>query len=181
MLGKLQEFMSRQVEQWKRKRDRRQQQHSEQAGASGKTAKGSIVQGLTDRLMNRMSKVIQSQRDKQLEKLLKLMQSDPDKALRLAIPLAAMSAFRGLGQSSNALTEAKPDFSLPTLFGSGPVDPWEIKEAFRKQLQAAYRMQAERELAAGRFRRAAYIHAHLLGDLTAAATILERGKAYLGE
>ncbi len=177
MLGKLQEFISRQFEQWIRGREERQQQQADKTDAAGKS-KGPQRPKLTDKLMNQMARVVQSQRDKQLDKLLKLMQSDPDKALCLAIPLAAMSAFRGLGRSSNRLTEQSTNFSLPRLFGSGPVDPWEINEKIRNQLQAAYRMQAERELAAGRFRRAAYIHAHLLGDLTAAATIMERGKAF---
>jgi hypothetical protein len=178
VLGKVQDFLSDQIERWLNKREHRRQQQARQANATGKPRKGTAGQSLADKVAKTMSKVLQSKRDQQINKLLKLLQTDPDKALRFAIPLAAMSAFRGLGHSGNRLTERTPDFSLPKLFGSGPVDPWAFDQKTHSQLQAAYRMQAERELAAGRFRRAAYIHAHLLGDLAAAATILERGKAF---
>ncbi|MDX1929150.1 MAG: hypothetical protein SFV81_21665 [Pirellulaceae bacterium] len=178
VLGKVQDFLSDQIERWLSKRERRQQQQASQGKAIGKPRKRAAGKSLADKVAQKMSKVLQSKRDQQINKLLKLLQTDPDKALRFAIPLAAMSAFRGLGNSGNRLTERAPDFSLPNLFGSGAVDPWVFDQKTHSQLQAAYRMQAERELAAGRFRRAAYIHAHLLGDLTAAATILERGKAF---
>ena len=178
VLAKMKDFLSDQIERWLSKRELRKQQQVKQAKAAGKQAKGPTGQSLVDKIANKMSKAIQSQRDNQIDKLLKLLQTDPDKALRFAIPLAAMSAFRGIGRGSNHLTEQTPDFSLPKLFGSGPVDPWQFDHKKQLELRAAYRMQAERELAAGRFRRAAYIHAHLLGDLAAAATILEQGKAY---
>lgn len=178
ILDKAREFVNRKIEHWLRDRENRQQQAANTTGASGMPAKQSIGKNLSGKFLDQMSKVLQSQRDKQIDKLLKLMQTNPDKALRYAIPLASMSAFRGLGRSGNRLTARVPNFSLPQLFRSGPVDPWAFHEKVRNQLQAAYRAQAEREIAAGRFRRAAYIHAHLLGDLTAAAAILERAKSF---
>ena len=178
VLAKMKDFVSDQIERWLSKRQLRKQQQEKQTQSAGKPAKGQAGQSLVDKIANKLTKTIQSQRDDQIDKLLKLLQTDPDKALRFAIPLAAMAAFRGIGRGSNYLTEQTPDFSLPKLFGSGPVDPWQFDHKKHMELRAAYRMQAERELAAGRFRRAAYIHAHLLGDLAAAASILEQGKAF---
>jgi len=122
----------------------------------------------------------QSDRDRQIEKLLELMKRDPDKALRYAIPMTALQAFRGLAKSGSKLTMGSTDFSLAKLFGGGgkPAEVWDLDAKMRAQLNSAYREQANREVAAGRHRRAAYIHAHLLGDLTSAASILERGEHY---
>ncbi len=122
----------------------------------------------------------QSEREQQIEKLLELMKRDPDQALRFAIPMTGMQAFRGLTNSGSKLSSRLIDFSLSRLFGGGgqPADFWDLSATKRAQLNVAYREQANREVAAGRHRRAAYIYAHLLGDLAAAASILERGKHY---
>jgi hypothetical protein len=147
--------------------------------SSGKSSGyANLASKVSLQLMQRLAQTLQSQRDRQIEKLLNWMQKDPDKALKFAIPLAAMSAFRGLSLPTSRLTERMPNFNLGGLFGSGPADIWNINAKLQAQLQAAYRAQADRELAAGRFRRAAYIHANLLGDLSAAAAILEKGRHY---
>src|SRR5262249_48218382 len=72
------------------------------------------------------------------------------------------------------------DFNFFNLGGGGPVDYWDIGDQYRARLQAKYRELANREIALGRHRRAAYIFAELLGDLRAAAATLADGRLYRG-
>ena len=53
-----------------------------------------------------------------------------------------------------------------------------MSPSYHQELAARYRELANRELGLGRFRRAAYIYAHLLGDYVAAA--LQRGEKIPG-
>ena len=126
-----------------------------------------------------LSQPIQRKRDEQIEKLLRLFERDPDRALKYAIPMTENAQGRGAGQASNQLSKRTPDFSLTGLFGGGqPTDHWDMDYRLRQKLQQSYREQANREQALGRYRRAAYIFAHLLGDLNAAAKALEKGQSF---
>ena len=129
--------------------------------------------------MMMLSRQIQKQREAQIEKLLKLWKRDPDKALKFAIPMGGNSAPRGVASPSGLLSSQVPDFSLGGLFGSaGPTDCWDLGDAMQRRLIEAYRQQVQRELAAKRYRRAAYIYAHLLGEFGEAARTLEKGSYF---
>ena len=59
--------------------------------------------------------------------------------------------------------------------GGGPVDFWMMSPEYSQRLATIYRELANREISLGRHRRAAYILAELLGDLSAAAATLADG------
>ncbi len=126
-------------------------------------------------LSSKLSGLLQSQREQQLSKLLELFGRDPDKALQYALPIGGDASYRGIAPPGGSLPSQRPDFSLGGLRGGGPADFWDIGQATRQRLNHAYREQANRELALGRHRRAAYIYAHLLGDFSSAAATLEQG------
>ena len=128
-----------------------------------------------------MARMMQGGRDREIEKLLRMFRSNPDEALKFAIPMGGLTdAFRGFAMPGSALLRRLTDFSLAGLssMGGGLVDLWSINPNLQVKLMQQYREQANRELAAGRYRRAAYIFAHLLADFRAAAQSLEKGKFY---
>jgi tetratricopeptide (TPR) repeat protein len=123
-----------------------------------------------------MQQDLERLRHNQIERLLHALQNSPDQGLRFALPLTATGAGRGLAPPGMNLTERSVNFNLGGLGGGGPVDFWDISESYRRKLAERYRELANREIALGRHRRAAYILANLLGDLhTAAATLADGG------
>lgn len=141
---------------------------------------GSANPPMAQSLYQKLQSMLADQREKQIKKLLDLMARDPDRALKYAVPMASQAAPRGVAQPGGNLGQNNTDFSLSNLFGGGQlVDPWQLDAQLQARLMAAYRSQADREMAAGRYRRAAYIYAHLLGDLNAAAMVLEKGKFFI--
>ena len=131
-------------------------------------------------LFQQLNSLLADQREKQIKKLLELMARDPDRALKYALPMSPPAAPRGVGNAGGKLISNSVDFSLSKLFGGGrPTDSWRLQADTQSQLLAAYRQQAEREQAAGRYRRAAYIYGHLMGDLNLAALMLEKGKFFI--
>jgi tetratricopeptide (TPR) repeat protein len=123
-----------------------------------------------------MEKLAQK-RERELERLMKLLETDPEKGLRYALPFTdAGDASRGTAPPSWQLGERNPIFGSRR--GGGPADVWGMSPQTQWQLQQKYRDLANRELAAGRYDRAAYIFAELLGDWHAAAGALARGKRY---
>ena len=150
------------------------------ASPAGRAHKPSALGQAGAFLSKRLNALLTGQREQQLEKLLALMARDPDRALKYALPMSLQSAPRGFAQSGANLTRNNVDFSLAKLFGGGrPADPWNLNARLQAKLLAAYRQQAEREQAAGRYRRAAYIYGHLVGDLSSAAMMLEKGKFFI--
>ncbi len=140
---------------------------------------GKPAGGISPGLFSILAREIEKQRQKQLDKLLRMIAIDPDRALNFAIPLAGDSAFRGLSIPGMKLLSRLPEFSLGGLLGGGgPADFWNIDAARLAKLHKSYRDLANREIAAGRHRRAAYIYAHLLGDYALAAATLEGCGAY---
>ncbi len=126
----------------------------------------------------RVGSSLQARRDRELDRLLELLTSDPDAGLQHALPVRDM-ATRGVAPPSDRLGRTDVDFDLGDLSGGNRRrDGWAIAEAKRQQLIARYRAAANRELNLGRYRRAAYIFAHLLGDFAAAADALKRGRDY---
>jgi tetratricopeptide (TPR) repeat protein len=114
-------------------------------------------------------------RRKEINRLLHLLDSDPDRGLRHAIPLGGKGG-RGHGPPADQLPAREIDFKLDHLGGGRPLDPWQVDNEQQLALRRRYRELANRELELGRHRRAAYIFAELLDDLTAAAGALEQGR-----
>ena len=141
---------------------------------------GSNTQGLMDRLQQwseKQMEKLQQQREKEVQRLLKLLETNPEMGLRFAIPFGGGGdAARGQAPPSGALSERNPIFGARR--GSGPADVWNFSDQTSWTLQQRYRDLANREIAEGRFDRAAYIFAELLGDWHAAAGALARGKRY---
>ncbi|MGN6544075.1 MAG: hypothetical protein ACTHK7_03435, partial [Aureliella sp.] len=118
---------------------------------------------------------LEEARNREISRLLNLLDSDPDAGLRFAPPLSG-EAGRGVAAPSSRLSEHNVDFSLSG--GRGAVDGWNLSERYRQQLLSKYRSLANREIALGRHRRAAYIFAQLLGDFASAARTLADGGFY---
>ncbi|OYP36356.1 hypothetical protein [Rhodopirellula sp. MGV] len=140
----------------------------------------SITRPISAMMAMKLAAMLQGKREQQIEKLLKMLRDDPEKALQFAIPLGGMAdAFRGFAMPGAALMSRLTDFSLGGLSASGgPVDAWSIGNQYQTKLLRSYRELANREVAAGKHRRAAYIYAHLLNDFRAAANALEQGRFY---
>lgn len=151
-----------------------------QHAAGGRQGTGKArKRGLSAYMFAKLAKSVEQQRQQQLSKLMEMLKRDPDRALQFAIPLAGDGKFRGLAVPGSKLLSRFPEFSLSGLSGGGgPVDAWSMNYAYQKQLRESYLELANREVAIGRHRRAAYIYAHLLGDFAAAAGVLEQGKFY---
>jgi hypothetical protein len=120
---------------------------------------------------------LEAKRLKELERLVNMLQSNPDEALRYAIPFGG-DAHRGRAPAGGELQQRSTDFDLRSLQKSQAADFWNIPPDVQAQLTAHYRRLALRELQLGRHRRAAYIYAQLLGDLTNAVNALKQGRFF---
>ena len=120
---------------------------------------------------------LEKARSRELHRLLEMLERDPSMALRHAIPLADL-ANRGRAAQSSRLGERSMDFNLRRLGGGGPADRWNVPDDMRSSLATKYRAAAQREAALGNHRRAACIFAELLGDFSAAAEMLKRGRFF---
>ncbi|MFK7820604.1 MAG: hypothetical protein AB8G99_17925, partial [Planctomycetaceae bacterium] len=116
-----------------------------------------------------------SRRENELKRLLNMLKNDPDKGLRFAIPFSNDN-HRGLGQPSDQLSEQLVDYGANS--SAGTANYWDMSWEMQQRLRAQYQELALRETRLGRHRRAAYIYSSLLGDLDAAAAVLESGGHY---
>lgn len=119
----------------------------------------------------------EARRARELRRLLTMLDDDPENGLRFALPLDGAPG-RGIAPPSNRLGERSTEFSLGALGGGDAVDAWRLDVEQRARLQKRYRELANAEIARGNHRRAAYILAHLLGDLHAAAQCLRDGRQF---
>ena len=119
---------------------------------------------------------LEQQRAAELSRLLELLQDDPDQGLRYALPLGAGETARGVAPPSARLDARDPRFDLSQRDRALPGDAWNVEPRTRARLTQKYYELAARELQLGRYRRAAYVYAHLLGNDQAAAQALERGR-----
>jgi hypothetical protein len=117
---------------------------------------------------------LEQKRQNEIERLLRLFGDNMDEALKYAIPLNSPYMNRGEAPPSAWLGRRLTDFNLGGLGGGSQVDAWDLG-AHRHNLALQYRAAATREMDAGRFKKAAYIYAHLLGDYQAAANALDQG------
>jgi tetratricopeptide (TPR) repeat protein len=151
---------------------------------SGGTGRPATVKtgGLREKLRKWIEKTmgdIDDRRESELNRLLKMFDKDGDEALKYAIPLAGNHmAGRGTAPQSASLTKKTTNFSLGKLFDNQPVDTWAADDDFNRRLTQKYEQQARKALEQGDYRKAAYIYAHLLGNLYRAATVLEQGQFY---
>jgi hypothetical protein len=126
-----------------------------------------------------LSSNIDQLRHREIERLLHALSTSPDDGLRFALPLTDLGAGRGLANPGGQLIEHDINFNLGRLGGGRySSDHWHLPAQYRQQLLQKYRELANREISLGRHRRAAYILAELLGDLTAAAATLADGGHY---
>lgn len=117
---------------------------------------------------------LEALRHREIGRLLHMLDARPDEGLRYAIPMTSGMG-RGVAARGSRLIERLVEFSLGRLGGAGASDYWGISYEYQMRLTTKYRELANREIALGRHRRAAYILAELLGDLRAAAATLADG------
>jgi tetratricopeptide (TPR) repeat protein len=147
--------------------------------SAGTTRGSGHPKGISAMLYQKLAAAVQQQRNQQLEKLLQMSKHDPDRALQYAIPLEGSGAFRGLAVPGASLLSRFPNYSSSGMgSGGGLADFWQVDYQLQRQLRESYLEMANREAAAKRYRRAAYIHANLLADFGAAAGVLEQGGFY---
>ncbi len=128
-----------------------------------------------DRVASKLPHLMQ-EREREIQRLLDKLKNDPDEGLKYALPMSDVEG-RGQADPGYRLTQRSVDFNLGSS-GGGPVDTWQIGASLQFQLRDSYREAALRETRLGRYRRAAYIYAALLGDHLAAAAALEQGHFY---
>jgi tetratricopeptide (TPR) repeat protein len=129
-----------------------------------------------NRQLRGVSEQLEQLRNKELNRLVNLFATDPEAALRHAIPLSAFP-HRGVAPPGGQLGSRSPNFDLSRLGGLA-VDFWQVPADLQELLRRHYRETANRELQLGRYRRAAYIYAELLGDVVSAANALKQGRHY---
>lgn len=157
-------------------------------GRSGATPSGFAPSGAgglmgwlgqwAEKTLSQVPSQVQASREREIARLMNLLETDPDQGLRYALPVGGGSAHRGQAPPSGRLGKRDPQFKLGRVGRSGRADYWDLPAETHYQLAARYRELANRELRLGRYRRAAYIYAELLGDLALAASALCAGGYY---
>jgi len=127
--------------------------------------------------MEDIRRALQEERYRQIARLLHLLERSLDAGIRFALPLDGKLA-RGMAPPSAKLHRRNTNFNLQRLGGGEPADSWAVPDDVRQRLKELYRQAADREIALGRFRRAAYIYAHLLADYHSAANVLVQGRHF---
>ena len=149
------------------------------AGQASKVGSGGKrlgrVAAWAQRQLARIDQAILASRHREILRLLHLLQTDPDEGLRYALSLQP-GGHRGEGPPGSKLPARDTDFNLRRLAGGRPADSWQLPADFRSRLVTHYHALASRELRLGRYRRAAYIYAELLGNLDFAASALKTGR-----
>ena len=115
-------------------------------------------------------------RERELELLAQQLQDNPDIGLQHAIPLTPQP-YRGISAPGTKLPARSTDYASGH-DGSRAGDVWNLGETTHSKLRKIYFDLANREIVLGRFRRAAYIYAHLLGDYSSAANALIQGRCF---
>lgn len=114
-------------------------------------------------------------RNRALQRLLEELKNNPDEGLKHALPLTGSGMHRGTAPPSSKLGTRAPNFDLGRLGGGRAIDAWDVSQQHQQELRRQYMELASREVQLGRHRRAAYIYAELLGDLSTAAIVLKNG------
>ena len=150
------------------------------AGFLGGKAKGRGGSNAGDDSLDRLLawaeqnwQLLADHRKREINRLMDLMETDPDEGLRFALPLAGIEQSRGKAVPTWQLASKNVRYSLG--HGGGAVDGWDLANEGRLRLERQYRDAAKREIALGRFERAAYVFGNLLGDWHSAAKALADG------
>ncbi|NHA06341.1 hypothetical protein G7092_21205 [Mucilaginibacter sp. HC2] len=147
------------------------------SGASVRSSSsGGLLQQLEQWVGQKLAD-IEKQRDTELKRLMDLFDKDSDEALQYAIPLSSPYLNRGGAPQSGKLTRRQTQFNIRNLGGGRSVDGWDLSN-YNAQLRVRYIKTANEAVEQRNFKRAAYIHAHLLSDFYAAANVLQQGKMY---
>lgn len=136
-----------------------------------------LLMGLLNRTFFKKTDDLEEKRKQELEKLLRMFDHDEDTALQYALPLDSPYAQRGSADPGASLQRHDASFSLRGLGGGGAVDAWDTGN-YTQHLRRKYEQAAKAAIAAGEFKKAAYIYAHLLGDYSTATNVLEQGGYY---
>lgn len=118
---------------------------------------------------------IMAKRNSEIDRLLDLFDRDTDEALRYALPLDDPYAKRGNAPPSSTLGPRSTDFNLGHIGGGGAADAWSLNNKQIYDLRQKYHAAAQKAIAAGDYRQAAYIYAHLLHEYGTAANVLTQG------
>lgn len=120
---------------------------------------------------------LERKRQDEIDRLMNLFETNPEEALKYALPLDGNYLGRGEAAPSGRLGRHNTNFSLGGLGGGRRVDGWDLGNRYY-ELRRKYYEEAKRLLEAKKYRKAAYIYAHLLSDFSSAANALEQGKYY---
>ncbi len=145
------------------------------AGIAGRGA--DLLQRALDRVP-RLSEFLMNQQEAMLRRLLKdFREGRIEEALRRALPLGGPASQVMTPPTSASLPWHNFLHSLENLLGrnNGPASAWFTPDDVFYSLQAEYRKQAEEAARRGDYRRAAFIYAKLLYDVSGAARILSQG------
>ena len=158
------------------------QQSTSQSGGNRDGVFARIAAWAAERLSRINENVVRSQ-NLEMDRLMSMLDSDPDRGLKFALPLSdkALSGLNRLRSASSWLAQRLVDFNLGNLFGNGgnrTGGSVVVENTVFDRLRQKYRELAIREMDLGRFRRAAYIYAELLGDFRSAANCLFKGKFF---
>jgi tetratricopeptide (TPR) repeat protein len=151
-----------------------------EGGYSGPSTGREKKPGLFSKLVNWMQEKIEDlekQRESELKRLSDMFEKDSDEALQYAIPLSSPYEGRGTAQPSASLTKHSTQFNLGGLGGGQAADGWNV-DNYYNDLRAKYLKAAQKAIEEKDFKKAAYVYAHLLGDLSSAAATLRQGKHY---
>ncbi|MEZ5041341.1 MAG: hypothetical protein R2828_15700 [Saprospiraceae bacterium] len=158
-------------------RNRPQQMDPYARGGSGSPSWFGGLRGRMEQWLLRQLEELEKKREQEVQRLLRLFEENPEEALRYSIPLEGPYQNRGTAMPSDRLGTRHADFNLSNLGGGNQVDSWNLDRHYYS-LRAKYQDAAKTQLAAGNYRKAAYIYAHLLGDYHSAANALVQGKYF---
>lgn len=140
------------------------------------TPKAGWLQQL-EKWVNDRLKDIEQQRDSELNRLIKLFDKNNDEALMYAIPLNSPYLNRGTAPKTGKLSKRSLNLNLRGFGGGRAADAWDLG-AYRNTLREKYIRSANANIEKADYKKAAYIYAHLLGDLHTAAKVLQDGKHF---
>jgi hypothetical protein len=147
------------------------------SGSTGSPPRQGWLSKFMDWLESKMEG-LEKRRDKELQRLMKMFDKNKEDAIDYAIPLSSQYMNRGKAATPSSRLFKNPfRFNFGGMGGGQSVDGWNV-EKYREDLRTRYLRAAENEIEKKDFKRAAYIYAHLLGDYSSAAKVLERGGHY---
>jgi hypothetical protein len=155
-------------------------QGKEGGTGSGGNYSGNGKEGLLSKFVNCVYKnldELEAKRKNEIDRLLRLFEEDPNEALQYALPLNSPYLNRGSASQTDQLFRNNTKFNLGRLGGGQATDTWDIGDHY-STLRNKYLNAAATAVYNKDYKKAAYIHAHLLGDYYAAANTLEQGNMY---